>query len=100
MRNQECKNKDTQTSRNPQQENDQCTERNEEHQRQLKENGKTKRCVIKGFSQMEQTIEKWESWQQEINNKVDYLKEGARKKNIRTLLYSGLLKVIMTAFTV
>ena len=49
---------------------------------------------------MEQTIEKWESWQQEINNKVDYLKEGARKKNIRTLLYSGLLKVIMTAFTV
>jgi hypothetical protein len=46
---------------------------------------------------MEQTAEKWETWQQEIENKVDCLKEGTRK---RTLLYSGLLKVIMRAFTV
>jgi hypothetical protein len=83
MRSQECESKDlTETSRNPQQEKDQCTERNKEHQRQNEENGETTRGVIKEFRQMEQRTEKWESWQQERDNKVDYPKEGAREKNI------------------
>jgi len=72
----------TETSRNQQQENDQCKERNKEHQRQLEENGETKRGVIKEFRQTEHTTEKWESWQQERDNKVDCLEEGAREKNI------------------
>jgi hypothetical protein len=33
---------------------------------------------------MKQTTEKWESWQQEIDNKMDCLEEGTRKKNIAT----------------
>jgi hypothetical protein len=75
------KQKLTETSKNQQQENDQCTERNKEHQRQLEENGETKRSVIKEFKQMKHTTEKWESWQQE-RDKVDCLEEGEREKNI------------------
>lgn len=52
----------TEAYRNPQQENDQCTERNKEHRGQLEENGETKRGVIREFRQVEHTTEKWESW--------------------------------------
>jgi transposase-like protein len=54
----------------------------QKHQRQLEENGETKRSLIKEFRQMKHTTEKWESWQQETDNKVDSLEEGAREKNI------------------
>jgi hypothetical protein len=72
----------TETSRNPQQENDQRTETNKKHQGQLDETGETIRGVIKEFRKMEQTTENWESWQQEIDNKVECLEEGTRKSNI------------------
>jgi hypothetical protein len=35
--------------------------------------------VIKDVRCMEQALEKWDSWQQEIDNKVDWLEEGKIK---------------------
>jgi hypothetical protein len=56
--------------------------------------GETTRGLIKEFTQVKQTIEKCESWQQEIDNKWTGLRKPKRKT---VFLYSCLLKVIMRA---
>jgi len=54
--------------------------------------GETTRGLIKEFRQVKQTIEKCESWQKEIAIGLEW---GRQKE--KALLYSSLLKVIMTA---
>jgi hypothetical protein len=83
MRNQECERKAIQKClETHSQEMTNVIKETKEVKEKLEEISETIRGVIKGFRQMEQTREKWESWQQETGNRVDWLEDGTRKNNI------------------